>query len=581
MNRRLPPLRPLDLFAIPVIIIMVVWDVVKHVVDPDTPAALLPQRIALIVVITLLSFAVLWIFFLLIRKRWSNSGVVTALLVAIAVVAIIKGYVWAWTLVQIGAFDEPSYAFRIGASLTHMTVAVVVLWAAMTGIRLHYERISEIEAERRQLEILRAETRNQLASLDEEATEAVRAKILAGLTAAPSADAPSVLQRLNRTIDKVVRPLSRQLESESDHWLPPPADNQPVRINWITAIREGADPALISPTVICFFFLWLGAPLSITRGGWLFLLEFVFMLTVVAFPLLWIGRRLGIRLTKHRPGWTRALLFVAILTISGLIFGVSLRIFSGHFPTPWMFAYLGPIFALLSGSIWALAVSAHRQARATEAAAAQSSADLRWSITRARELHRQRRRALAHAVHGQVQASLAAAILQLDNALRDGTASEEAVTTIQGRVIDSVVNLDMRGMEPSPIDDVLAKTGATWAGVADIELTIDPSLEAELWRDPQTLMTLNDIIPELVFNSIKHGKARNIGITVAQDTARTLTVVVTDDGRTTAEEPISGLGSRLLDDCAMRWNRQRSENKTVTEVVLTLAVEENVAAHVA
>jgi hypothetical protein len=31
----------------------------------------------------------------------------------------------------------------------------------------------------------------------------------------------------------------------------------------------------------------------------------------------------------------------------------------------------------------------------------------------------------------------------------------------------------------------------------------------------------------------------------------------------------------------MRWNRQRSENKTVTEVVLTLAVEENVAAHVA
>lgn len=44
---------------------------------------------------------------------------------------------------------------------------------------------------------------------------------------------------------------------------------------------------------------------------------------------------------------------------------------------------------------------------------------------------------------------------------------------------------------------------------------MEPSLEAALHDDLQCLMTINDLVPELVFNSIKHGKARDVRVTLA------------------------------------------------------------------
>lgn len=569
MRFRLPPLRPDDLLAAPVVLGAVLWDVIKHVADPDNSPGQWPARLALILICGLGMFAMIALVFSLLRRWMTGSRIVIALIAVIASASLVKGVAFAWGMVAIGVDDVLQWSYRIPSSVAHTTVVVVLLWAAMSAIRQHYERLAALEAERRELEILRAETRKQLASLDEAATESVRASILSGLGTSPTSDAPSVLRRLHRTIDEVVRPLSRQLESQSDQWLPPRSDREPVRISWRKVLREGPDPALITPVGIGLALLWISLPLNITRGGMLFELQFLLMLSVVFVPVMWLGLRAAIWLTARLAMWWHPPIFLLALVAGGLALGVALRPFAGGFPTPWMYVFLGPIFTVLVGVLWAFAVSAQRQARATQSRAEQSSADLRWSITRARELHRQHRRALADAVHGQVQASLAAAILQLGNALRDGTADEATVVAIQDRVVASVASLDMLGVHPNSVDEVLAKTRATWIGVADIELTMAPSIGSALRGDPQTLMTVNDIVPELVFNSIKHGRASHIDIEIRDDSDRSIALVVVDDGEPPSTHAVSGMGSRLLDTCALSWTRYSRNGVSVTEVILT------------
>ncbi len=569
--RRLPPLRPEDLLTVLVITGAIVWDFIKHASDPDNAQGQWPLRILLVVGTTLLMFAIIAVVYLSVRQRWYGPRLIVALIATIAVAALLKGVVFTWGLVLIGLDDVPQWSFRVPSSVTHMTVVVMLLWAAMTDIHLHYERLAALEAERRELTMLREQTRDQLATLDASATESVRARILAGLASAPSSDAPHVLEQLNRTVDEVVRPLSRQLESQSEQWLPPQQERAPVRINWLKALWDGTDSALIGPAVISVAIVWISLSLNITRGGRLFEAQFLLAILIVFYPSLILARRGAMWLTQRLPPWWRPPVFLISLLSCGLLIGIVLRPFTSHVPKPWMYALLGPMFTVLLGALWAFAVSAHRQARATEAEAEMSSADLRWTITRARELHRQRRRALAHAVHGHVQASLAAAIVQLNSALGDGTASQEAVSAIQRRVTDSVASLDMRTVEPSPIAEVLVRTQATWAGVADITVTIDPALGHRLMGDIQTLTTLNDVIPELVFNSIRHGHACVVSIAIIEGSDRTVTLVVDDDGEADPSQAESGMGSRLLDACALSWCRERPEGRTVTEVILTVA----------
>jgi len=211
------------------------------------------------------------------------------------------------------------------------------------------------------------------------------------------------------------------------------------------------------------------------------------------------------------------------------------------------------------------------QARATESDLRTATDELRWRIARKRELHRQQQRALAHAVHGEVQAALAAGILQLEMALQEGTATDQQVDEVRTRIIACVRELDLRNVRPSPLPVVVAKVQATWAGAVTLSMSVDPNLEDALHDDPQCLLTINDLVPELVFNSIKHGKAKDVRITLVRGDERTLTLSCQDDGVVFSEDATGGLGSRLLDDCAIQWSRERHGSSTVLMAVLPIA----------
>ncbi|MEI8241034.1 MAG: hypothetical protein WCI22_16600, partial [Actinomycetota bacterium] len=276
----------------------------------------------------------------------------------------------------------------------------------------------------------------------------------------------------------------------------------------------------------------------------------------------------GVRLTRRAPVAVKALAFVVALVVPGVAFGSFDLLYAAWTTISTPFALAAPVYTVLFGVILAVTDSALQQARDVEDELRALTGQMRWAIARAREEHRQHRLALAHAVHGRIQATLAASVLQLDKALRDDTADEEMVADVQGRVVACVTGLDLRFSPPDDLPELLDKIRTTWAGVAEVTMMPEEAVENVLAADAQSLRCLNDLLPELVFNAIKHGQARHVEVGLSMVGPDVLELVVRDDGVNDCAGTGGGLGTRLLEDCSIEWSRKRTAAGTEITVLI-------------
>jgi two-component sensor histidine kinase len=85
--------------------------------------------------------------------------------------------------------------------------------------------------------------------------------------------------------------------------------------------------------------------------------------------------------------------------------------------------------------------------------------------------------------------------------------------------------------------------------------------------------TLRELLSELTFNAIKHGGANKVSFSISQTSDNTVELTCTDNGERTSDSGRVGLGTKLLDECALQWRRgPLNESKgTRTEVLLPFA----------
>lgn len=569
IRRWVSTLQPAYLFALPVMLGATAEFVLGQLTSPYSLRAPILLNLGSYVIAVAGAFLVLGAVYGLLHRILANDVLRVVLLISIPVVAALGGALLGWVRYVTGLDADPLMALRVLSTVAHVTTATILLWLAVSGVRLHYARLDALISERDRLEVLRLQATQDLFALSEQATEAVRSRILQDLVSLERLDARRVLTALTSTIEDTIRPLSRQLESESPPWTPPePESRGSERINWRAAAIEGASPALLNPIGVLGILVLISLPMNVFRVGPVFAIQFALLTFLIAVPVYFGIRSLFIRIVGQARGAGRVLAFVGMCLVGGLVWGAVTLPLTSPTPAPLRFLWLCPVFTLLFAYMWGFASAAQMQARNSESDLRTATDELRWRIARKRELHRQQQRALAHAVHGEVQAALAAGILQLERALQEGTATDQQVDEVRTRIVACVRELDLRNVCPSPLPLVVAKVQATWGGAVTLSMSVEPCLEAALNDDPQCLMTMNDLVPELVFNSIKHGNAKDVRITLSPAGERTLTLTCQDDGVLFNLDATGGLGSRLLDDCAIEWSRERHGSSTVLTALL-------------
>lgn len=488
---------------------------------------------------------------------------VRLLVTAIIIGAAVRGWAFGLLLFRTGLTEAPQYAFRILTSIANMATVTVLLWFVVSEVRSLQMRRRQLLADRDQLLLLQESAQENLDQLGERASEEIRTLLIASLGSDDTSSAHDLLRRMRFTIDDVVRPLSHRLAIQGPQWAPPQATAKSTRVNWVAAVRDGLDPSRIHPLVVTLALIWLGLPVHVVQYG----PKYAFNLLgtgIVGFPVFWLMKQAAMRLCAGRSATIRIPAFVIAVLVGGESMGLASLTYMQGQAKPYLFVIMVPIFALLISAPLAVAEEARDQSLTIEADLEATTSDLRWTLARTREQHRQQERALAHALHGRIQATLASAIVRLDRAVERGAAEPELVDALRVEVLDAISELDLGSGTPESLDQVIALTQRNWADAVTITFDATPNARSAIENDALCAAAVNDLIPELVFNSFRHGKATVINIEIVLEDTRTLVLTVTDDGTFDTRATGKGMGTELLDDASMQWTRARSGDHTVT-----------------
>jgi two-component sensor histidine kinase len=125
--------------------------------------------------------------------------------------------------------------------------------------------------------------------------------------------------------------------------------------------------------------------------------------------------------------------------------------------------------------------------------------------------------------------------------------------------------------EATDLQTELANRLDPWQGLLDIDLKIDQNLKSI--RNSR-VRDIGEVTEELISNSIRHGKAKEIALTITRLDERDIQIVAVDNALIAPQESAqrTGLGTRIFNLASDgRWSLKRVG--LTTEFRLTMEIE--------
>ena len=580
MKRFLGYLLPEYVLTRGVFLATLAWSLVLHFGDlsrNDLSTSI--GRVVAVCVATVALFGTIAILNELLLKRLRADVANIALIPVMVLASVVRGIVLSETLVVVGYVTDPDYLFRIGSSVFNIMVALMFATAAYGLLRTHRLKRSQLLTEKARLEQLNERLSEQLAEVSVQLIESIQHDIrseLARVDQSPSAD---LFEILKSAIDDVVRPLSHYLHATANKWAEPALTIPRLSVNLRQVLTLSLRPQTLNPVGLSLVVAVMCLPAVVIEFfGWR-MLFLVSIAVLVGSSMLEMLKRLAVKIAAHNDSpWRDVLSHYLVLAASGAVTGATLfdaihltrpaythNFFHAYWYSiffAWFYVLFGTFVAAVNGTVTHLH-NVELELQATTDA-------LQWQAARARETYRQRLRTLSRTLHGQIQAAMASAYLRLQSVQQDGGDVRALASELLVGINAMVDSLNSETVPPAPLDEVIEKVRSNWAGIAEIEYSIDSRAAQAIAADELCQTSLVDLIPELCFNSIKHGRASRITVVIKSSGMRTVQLSVIDNGVTESAEAHVGLGSELLESSTIAWDRVHSASGSNTRAVLAV-----------
>lgn len=570
MTRYWRLLLPAYLFTWPVFFSTLSWALLVHFLDSvnnDTGNVI--ERVIIISVLHVVVFALVFIAKKLYLDRLKPAFVPGFLFSTLALVSILRGYLMEnWLFVwDITATLDVGLRMRTSLLNTLITVSIAIIAAANT--RQHQMTKSRLLNEVDRLENVKLTVLTNIDILETNATKEIKKDLMGHVQIIQTQKIDDVLVSLKTLIDKVVQPLSRKLETEFKPWIPPAIAETDIRVNWYqvfkSSLRSGQlhylfTPSLmvlvVTPTVLensPLISACLGLSLSFTIGA--------------------VSGKFARKLLQSKT--PSPALYFALTIVIGFLMGLSSLPLTTNYDSPYGLLILSTTFYPFASSIISFLTNADEQVRNASKELEKTTQELEWNVARIRESQHRSQRELARSLHGTVQAKISSSYIELENLKRAGQLTEQKLSEVLKEIETAISSI---GANPGSVEDlisVLEKVKENWAAVAEIAISIDSDDVSTIDQDPLSKIALFDVVPELVFNAVKHGQATHIKVSIYFIDDRTIRLDVLDNGSQGLLESRVGLGTKILDESAISWLRERRDNQTLTSANFAFKIDHN------
>ncbi|MEI7624008.1 MAG: hypothetical protein WCJ88_10670 [Actinomycetes bacterium] len=493
----------------------------------------------------------------------SRPALVLAAIVSACVVrlAVIGTFVTA-----VAGSENARWTERMVGAIATLGLILAVAGIGVSAIRFRRNQIAALLATQARLQAVLATNRTEVIEQADAAAEQVRELLLSEMRRLNSEDRLVAAAELKRIASEVVRPLSHALSEGrplSDIESTRPA---PRRVKWIDMLDVNVVGRPFRPllTFVMQFFLAFGVvDLSIQER-----LELIIPLTMVALVLVGLNAVLA-RVLDGRSRRVRLVVIFILLACVSVFAALSILLFVGTSapgPTLALAALLSTalsfVFTIIVLTIEDRARVAREEAQSAERLARLLTCDrqTRWVVERA----------LSRALHGPVQSAVYAAALRIESSLEDGRVSSGQMSELQEELLGVLMISESDRAGRDAFSEAMRRLDATWRGVCEITLDWRTESEFDPIEHSTALVCLQDLLTEFVSNSVRHGGATRVllSITVSEAEDGTDIVLEATSDSTSFGKQGRGMGSRMLDDWTLRWSIDSDDGATRLSALL-------------
>lgn len=467
-------------------------------------------------------------------------------------------------LLHIFGGTELAPALRVFSGFLPTIIPLLVTAYLVNTFRERRLELAALLDVREQLERSRASAEATVQTSNDELVGRVRSVMEAELAALSSQQPGAVVAQLQRTASDVVRPLSHELATSFAARDGAEVESPPVKVGWRQVLGDVALARPLNPvaTMVLLSGVWISA------GAVFVPVRLAFVVTLpLAILLLVLGNAVLPRLLRALPPLARIGLVLAFCVATGAISGFVMRVLAGT----WSSAALLGVAAAMYIAAYSFGMALVNGALAASTAVVEETAvavgELRRQVVRTRQLRWFHQRGLARALHGPVQSAVTAAALRLDEASRTDAITPAVIDSVRVDLLRTLDVLADRGAFITSYDDGIARIVGTWDGVCSVSSHVDGVAESLLVNDAVTRACVLDIVTDATSNAVRHGHASGVSLSVTMQD-HDLVIDVRDDGHAPVNSSGSGLGTSLLDDCALSWKLSKDAAGHCLHVVM-------------
>ena len=483
-----------------------------------------------------------------------SRPLLTAVAILIAMTA--RGLAIEWTSVAMGLSTTMEYSYRVGSSLPTMTGGYIVMALVVGAYERHRRLAASLAARRTELDLTHRSMQTQLHEVHRAVVAHVHQLVDPFLVAIDrlvkridhGSDAAPIADAMRKIADEQLRPLSQRLLNSASGVSPD--DFKPVSgelpalplpshlhmhvlisplaglivtmLSFSQAMRLAADPAiLLLPIISGLVPILVFAGARAVIGGWA--------------PRLWLG-----------------IAVAGGIGVLGLVLSVTVEEALG-LPVPEYVMYAAPLTGLLLGlSTATYAAVSYRRSETERELQGYIDALSTASSLLTQHLFIERRN-LSYVIHGSLQSALYAGSMRL---LANPLPSQELVAAIRRDIALAAQKLDAHAVVAVRLEQTLTELSRMWSGECEIRWTMSERAELLLAAAPVTEASVGEIAREFITNAIRHGKATTVMVRIVVEQG-CVQVTCDDDGRGVSASASRGVGSRMLDELCIRWDRTR------------------------
>ncbi len=559
MSKYRRQLLPEYLFTWPAFIATLIWALLIHFTDKilNQSGNFIPRFIVILGLHTLIYF-LLYLTTRLLLNRIKYKFVPAALLLTISLLGLGRGYLFDFWLYSWDIAETLNVGFRMRASLLNTAVSFVIVTIAIANTRRHQMATGQLFLERSRLERTDLVASEEIRLFHETLVQSISSDLTSRVNEMMGKSAQQVLNLLHDLINKVVQPLSRELSTRSQPWVPDFVNTPKIRIKWGNLLAQSFNPGKVNYRLIPILLTVIAFPTALLNSSLVEVLLGLGLVNMTAILVGFIFRQIYVK----RRG--RVIEYFVVLLVTGISMALSSIYLTRDYDAKFGFVIPGILSYLISATLLSLINGAEEQRRLSEDELRLTVEQLEWKVARVRETQRQNCRQLSRNLHDGIQARLSLKYLELEKAITRGDRADEMLPQMLKDLSALMQGLNTPQSGIQPIDSVIERVRENWSNVAVISFHYHPTVLQAIERDSLCRTSIIDVIPELVFNGIKHGRATKIDLLLELIGGERVRLSVIDNGNFEKLESTLGLGTTILNESCISWTRQRDKARTVT-----------------